>query len=245
LVAGSQVLESTLNRSEPSTVNITAVFDLDGTVADTAADLIEAANAALATEGLGPASAGAIKKGVGYGAKAMLQSAIISLGRKTDTEQLSRLSARLVTHYEENIAAKTRLFPGFNEAAADLREAGIKLALCTNKRERLTLRLLSELGIGSLFDAMACGDTFPFHKPDPRHITELVRIAGGELSAAIMVGDSEADIAAARGAGIPVIATAFGYAAVPAGELGADAVMQHYAELTDLIRVLLPRPRLQ
>jgi phosphoglycolate phosphatase len=202
--------------------------------------LIEAANAALAAEGLGPASAGAIKKGVGYGSKAMLQSAITSLGQKTDAEQLSRLSALLVEHYEENIAEKTRLFPGFSEAATDLREAGVKLVLCTNKRERLTLKLLSRLGVGSLFDAMAFGDTFPFQKPDPRHITGVVQLAGGELSAAIMVGDSEADIAAARGAGIPVIAAAFGYAAVPARELGADAVMQHYAELTALIHVLLP-----
>ncbi len=226
-------------------VNITAVFDLDGTVADTAGDLIEAANAALAAEGLGPASAGAIKKGVGYGAKAMLQSAITSLGQKTDAEQLSRLSARLVAHYEENIAARTQLFPGFSEAAGNLREAGVRLALCTNKRERLTLKLLSGLGIGSLFDAIACGDTFPFQKPDPRHITEVVRLAGGKLPAAIMVGDSEVDVAAAKGAGIPVIAVAFGYAAVPAGELGADAVMQHYAELTALIRALLSGHRRQ
>lgn len=236
------ILESTLNRTERSMANITAVFDLDGTVADTAADLIVAANAALASEGLGPASAWAIKRGVGYGAKAMLQSAIASLGQESDAEQLSRLSARLVAHYEENIAVRTALFPGFIEAAANLRDAGVKLALCTNKRERLTLRLLSALGIGSLFDAMACGDTFPFHKPDPRHVTGVVRLAGGELSAAIMVGDSEADIAAARGAGIPVIAAAFGYAAVPAGELGADAVMHRYEELPALIGALLARP---
>jgi phosphoglycolate phosphatase len=237
------ILESTVNRTGRSMANITAVFDLDGTVADTAADLIVAANAALASEGLGPASAAAIKKGVGYGAKAMLQSAIASLGQESEAEQLSRLSIRLVAYYEENIATNTRLFPGFGEAAANLRGAGVKLALCTNKRERLTQRLLSALGIGSLFDAMACGDTFPFHKPDPRHITGVVRLAGGELSAAIMVGDSEADIAAARGAGIPVIATAFGYAAVPAGELGADAVMHHYEELPALIRALLAKPR--
>ncbi len=224
-------------------VSLTAVFDLDGTVADTAADLIEAANTALAAEGLGPAPAAAIKKGVGYGAKAMLQCAMASLGQKMEAEQLDRLSARLVEHYGENIAAKTRLFPGFGEVAADLREAGVKLALCTNKREWLTLRLLSELGIGSLFDAMACGDTYPFHKPDPRHITGVIQLAGGELSAAVMVGDSEVDVAAARGAGIPVIATGFGYAAVPAGELGADAVMQHYAELTALIHELLPGSR--
>ena len=238
-------MESTLNRSEPRLQAITVVFDLDGTIADTAADLIEAANAALATEGLGPAAPAAIKRGVGYGAKAMLQFAIASLGRETDAEQLRRLSERLVAHYEENIAAKTQLFPGFSEAAAALRGTGARLALCTNKRERLTRRLLSALGIGSLFDAVAGGDTFPFHKPDPRHISELVRLAGGELSAAIMVGDSEADVGAARGAGIPVIAAGFGYAAAPAAELGADAVMNHFEELQALIGSLLPQPRLR
>ena len=238
-------MESTLNALEPRLQAITVVFDLDGTIADTAADLIEAANAALATEGLGPAAPAAIKKGVGYGAKAMLQSAIASLGRETDAEQLRRLSERLVAHYEENIAAKTQLFPGFSEAAAALRGTGAKLALCTNKREGLTRRLLSALGIGSLFDAIAGGDTFPFHKPDPRHISELVRLAGGELSTAIMVGDSEADVGAAREAGIPVIAAGFGYAALPAAELGADAVMNHFEELRALIGGLLPQQRLR
>ena len=167
----------------------------------------------------------------------------LRMGRETEAEQLRRLSERLVAHYEDNIAAKTQLFPGFSAAAAALRGSGARLALCTNKREGLTRRLLSALGIGSLFDAIAGGDTFPFHKPDPRHISELVRLAGGELSTAIMVGDSEADVGAAREAGIPVIAAGFGYAAVPATELGADAVMNHFEELQALIGGLLPQPR--
>jgi phosphoglycolate phosphatase len=234
-------LESVLNRFDLPLSTVIVVFDLDGTVADTAPDLIDAANAALAGEGFGHAPAEAIKRGVGYGSKAMLQSAIAALGREADAEQLRRMSERLVVHYEENIAGKTKLFPGFGEAAASLRLAGARLVLCTNKRERLTLRLLSALGIGSLFDAIAGGDTFPFHKPDPRHISELVRIAGGELSASIMVGDSEADAGAARAAGVPFIAAGFGYAAAPAGELGADAVMNHFEELPGLVSVLLPQ----
>jgi phosphoglycolate phosphatase len=236
-------LECTLNRPKPGSTNVTVVFDLDGTIADTAADLIDAANAALACEGLGPAPAEAIKGSVGYGAKAMLRSGAAWLGAKTDAEQLQRLSERLIAHYEENIAAKTRLFPGFNEAAASLQLAGAKLALCTNKRERLALRLLSALGIGSLFDAVAGGDTYPFQKPDPRHILELVRLAGGEHSGAIMVGDSEVDAGAAKAAGIPFIAVEFGYARAPAAELGADAVMTHFEELPALIGALLPQMR--
>ncbi len=257
----SAALENTLNPPEPPARQarlgalaaqrvrirkgmrcITIVFDLDGTIADTAGDLIDAANAALAAEGFRPAPAEAIKKGVGYGTKAMLESALAASGHNADPEQMQRLGAKLLAHYEENIAAKTQLFPGFPEVAARLQLEGAKLALCTNKQERLTQRLLSALGIGSLFDAVAGGDTFPFRKPDPRHISELVRLAGGELSAAVMVGDSEADIAAARAAGIPVIAARFGYASAPARELGADAVMNRFEELPALIGACLGDP---
>ncbi len=235
----SAALENILNPPEPLARRITVVFDLDGTIADTAADLIDAANAALAAEGFRRAPAEAIKKGVGYGAKAMLESALAASGADAGPEQMQRLSAKLVAHYEENIAAKTQLFPGFPEVAARLQLDGARLALCTNKQERLTQRLLSALGIGALFDAVAGGDTFPFRKPDPRHISELVRLAGGQLASAVMVGDSEADVAAARAAGIPVIAAGFGYASAPAQELGADAVMNRFEELPALIGAFL------
>jgi phosphoglycolate phosphatase len=215
------------------------VFDLDGTVADTAADLISAANAALAEEGFGSASAGAIKPGVGYGTKAMLRGALASLQREVDEAQLQRLSERLVAHYEDRIAEKTKPFPGFTDAAAALRADGAALVLCTNKRERLALKLVAALGIDALFDAIAGGDTFPFHKPDPRHITELVRLVGGTTSAALMVGDSEADMAAAQGAGIPAVAVRFGYAAIPAEKLGASAIIDHFEELPALARRIL------
>jgi len=234
-------LENTLNPSEPPAQRITIVFDLDGTIADTAGDLIDAANAALIAEGFGRAPAEAIKKGVGYGTKAMLESALAAGGHEATAELVQRMGARLVAHYEENIAAKTRLFPGFSEVAASLRHSGTKLVLCTNKRERLTRRLLQALGIGTLFDAVAGGDTFPFHKPDPRHILELVRLAGGTPSSTLMVGDSEADIGAARAAGIPIVAAGFGYASQPARELGADAVMNRFEELPALIGALLPQ----
>jgi phosphoglycolate phosphatase len=230
-----------LKRIAPEAETITIVLDLDGTIADTAGDLIDAANAALAAEGFGVAPFDAIKRGVGYGTKAMLHSALSASGGKADAEQMARMAAALVAHYEENIAIKTRLFPGFAKAAELLRGGGAKLVLCTNKRERLAFKLLSALGIEGLFDAMAGSDTFSFHKPDPRHITELVRLAGGTLETALMVGDSEADVSAARGAGIPVIVTAFGYASAPAHELGADAVMTHFDELPALAGALLAR----
>ena len=109
----------------------TIVFDLDGTIADTAADLIDAANAALMAEGFRPASADAIRRGVGYGAKAMLDHALSSSGQSADTAQFAQLTGRLVQHYEEHIANKTRLFPGFLETANQLRGRGARFALCT------------------------------------------------------------------------------------------------------------------
>jgi phosphoglycolate phosphatase len=230
-----------VNRTKPRLAGITAVFDLDGTIADTADDLADAANAALISEGFSSVPAPAIAKSAGYGTRAMLRSALSAGGYSADAEQMLRMAEKLVAHYEENIARKTRLFPGFAEAADLLQARGAKLVLCTNKRERLTAKLLSALGIGGLFEAVAGGDTFPFHKPDPRHVSELVRLAGGLLSAAVMVGDSEADVGAAKAAGIPVIAVGFGYASVPATELGADAVLNCFDELPALIGALLPQ----
>jgi phosphoglycolate phosphatase len=229
-----------VNRTGPHLAGITAVFDLDGTIADTADDLADAANAALLSEGFAAVPAAAITKSAGYGTRAMLRSAISAGGYKADAEQMLRMSAMLVDYYEENIARKSRLFPGFADASRFLLANGAKLVLCTNKRERLAIKLLSALGIGGMFEAIAGGDTFPFHKPDPRHISHLVQLAGGALSAAVMVGDSEADVDAAKAAGIPVIAASFGYASVPASELGADAVLNHFDELPALISALLP-----
>jgi len=222
---------------------MTIVFDLDGTIADTAPDLIEAANAALVSEGFAAAPAAAIKSGVGYGTKAMLRAAFAAIEREVSEDQLQRLSKKLVAYYTDRIADKTVLFDGFLAAAGELRAAEAKLALCTNKKEYLARRLVSTLGIASLFDGVAGGDTFAFHKPDPRHITELIRMVGGDPSAAIMIGDSEADIAAASAAGVPSVAVSFGYAAIPAEKLGATAIIGHFNELIQTIAYLLPFER--
>ena len=224
---------------KPRAANVTVVFDLDGTIADTAGDLIDSANAALSAEGFGIAPHHIIRPKAGYGARAMLEAALAAQGQAADAGQLERLTAKLLSHYEEHIAANTKFFPGFSEAARSLRMQGAKLALCTNKRERLALRLLSELGAGTLFDGIAGGDTFQFRKPDPRHIAGAVRLAGGDLSRAVMVGDSRPDVDAAKAAGIPVVAVGFGYAQEPPEELGADAIMHRFDELPALIHALL------
>lgn len=215
------------------------VFDLDGTIADTAEDLIDAAAAALVAEGFPKPNAQAIREHVGYGAAAMIRSALAASGKHAEEWQLKRLTDHLLAHYNENIANKTRFFPGFRDVAEQLRTHGAKLMICTNKREKLARKLLAALGCEALFDALAGADTFPFRKPDPRHVTELVRLAGAELSKTVMVGDSEADVAAAKAAGVPIIAVRFGYAALPAEQLGADAVVNEFNELPLLLHKFL------
>ncbi len=217
---------------------VTVVFDLDGTIANTAPDLIDAANAALLAHGFDRAEAKAIKTGVGYGTKAMLRAALVSMGREADDSLMQAMADELVRHYEANICKKTYLFAGFTGARRTLRDAGAKLALCTNKNEVLALKLLDELRLLHVFDAIAGRDTFAFHKPDPRHITEVIRLAGGDPARAVMVGDSETDVAAAQAAGIPVVAVRFGYASVPVEDLGATAIIDHFRELPSVVQRL-------
>ncbi len=217
----------------------TIVFDLDGTIADTAPDLIVAANAAFASEGFPEASQEAIKRGVGYGTKAMLSSGLAATGAQASHEQMDRMAATLVAYYEDRICEGTKLFPGFTDAALALLKNDCILAVCTNKIERLASKLLKALGVANLFAAVAGGDTFGYHKPDPRHITQLIAKAGGRVDHAVMVGDSEADVAAAKAAAVPVIAVAFGYATGSVQALGADAILHQYRDLVSTLPPLL------
>jgi phosphoglycolate phosphatase len=225
-------------QARPSFAGCTVVFDLDGTIADTAPDLIEAANVALEAHGYPAASAEAIKPGVGYGTKAMLRAALASQNIALPSD-LKPLADALVAHYADHIAVRTRPFPAFTDAANALREAGATLAVCTNKREALALKLLDALGLTPLFAAIAGGDTYAFHKPDPRHILQVIADAGGDATRSVMVGDSEADIAAAQAAGVFSVAVSFGYASKPAQELGANAVIDTFADLPSVAARLL------
>jgi phosphoglycolate phosphatase len=217
---------------------LTCVFDLDGTLADTAPDLIDAATSALLDQGFPRPEPEAIRKHVGYGSRAMIRAALASTGARADHKTIEGMKTRLIDYYENNIAVKTALFPGARQALHRIRGDGAKLLVCTSKRERLARKLLAALEVDDLFDALAGGDSFTFCKPDPRHITEFVRLSGRDLRNTLMIGDSEADIDAAKGAGVPVIAVAFGYAAVSANQLGADAILDHFEHLPSLIAKL-------
>jgi phosphoglycolate phosphatase len=139
------------------------------------------------------------------------------------------MHARFLEFYGANIAVGSVPFPGVEAAMDQLSRRGVLLAVCTNKYESLAIDLLRKIGMAERFVTIVGGDTFGVSKPDPRHLTQTVEAAGGGQT--LMIGDSEADVGAAKAAGIPCVAVSFGYSPVPARELGADAVIDHFDEL--------------
>ncbi|WP_334146620.1 HAD hydrolase-like protein [Hyphomicrobium sp.] len=219
--------------------NATLVFDLDGTLVDSLPDLVAATNHALADLSLPALPAATLRKAVGFGARRMILDGLARTGVTLPDPEIDRLLARFLAYYEPNIARETRPFDGAVAALEGFRAAGARLAVCTNKRLALAERLLEALAIDGLFDAVAGGDSFPVCKPHPDHIRGVIRMAGGDTAAAVMVGDTGIDIAAARAAAIPVVACTFGYATEPIAALKPDAIISHYSELDAAVRALL------
>jgi phosphoglycolate phosphatase len=208
-----------------------AVFDLDGTLVDTAPDLIGTLNLQLAREGLEPIAFAPARNLIGAGIERLIIRALSLRGRPATEAEVSRLYGEYLDHYAAHIADHSRAFPGLEAALDKLAAAGWRFAVCTNKLEWLSLRLLDALGLRSRF-AFVCGqDTFGVQKPDPEILRRTISAAGGRLNSAVMVGDSETDIATARAAGIPVVAVDFGYSPTPIGQLGADRLISHFDDL--------------
>ncbi|WP_230531814.1 HAD family hydrolase [Microvirga roseola] len=216
---------------KPSIAPPIAVFDLDGTLADTAGDLVGTLNVILEREGLAPLPVHQARDMIGAGARALIERGFEAAGRELTPDHLDTLFQQFMVHYGENICVRTELYPGVTEALDRLERAGFILAVCTNKVEEHSLRLLDELKIGHRFAANCGRNTFPYFKPDPRHLTLTIERAGGDPARAIMVGDSRTDIVTAKIAGIPVIAVPFGYTDVPVRELGPDLVIDHFDQL--------------
>ncbi len=217
------------------------VFDLDGTLAETAPDIMAALNMLLVREGLPAMPVSAARQLVGAGARALIERGFKASGRPLSPEKLDELFALLLDHYLENIAVDSFLFPGVEAALQQLADAGYRLAVCTNKPEPHSKALLSALGIADRFAAIAGRETFDVCKPNPRHLTETIRLAGGNANRAVMVGDSRTDIDTAKAAGIPVIAVPFGYTDVPVAELGPDMVIDHFDALVPAVTKLMRR----
>ncbi|MDX2263764.1 MAG: phosphoglycolate phosphatase [Hyphomicrobiales bacterium] len=218
---------------------VTVAFDLDGTMVDTAPDLIAALDHLLGRLGLPPSDPAVAIPAVGHGARAMIDRAVHALGHRVDPADMDPLIEEFIAFYAQNIAVGSRPFPGLEGTLHALKGGGTRLAVCTNKREALARKLLDELSLSHFFDALAGGDTYPERKPDPAHLLNVIRAAGGDPSAAVMVGDSSADVGAARAAGVPVVLVDFGYADAA---LNADAVISHFAELPAAVAALTRGP---
>lgn len=217
----------------------TIVFDLDGTLVDTAPDLVAALNRTMAAEGLPAVRLETVRKLVGQGARALIERSGAMHGAAFAPERLDALTQRFVAIYAADIAAASRPFPGAIEALDEIAAAGARLAVCTNKRTDLSLMLLDALGLSARFAAIVGADAVSDRKPHPLHYRTAVQRAGGEASRSLMVGDTAADIDAARAAGAPSIAVGFGYCEAGAESLGADLLIQHFSELTSACRRLL------
>ncbi len=217
----------------------TIVFDLDGTLVDTAPDLIRALNATLDLEGLPRCAPDTVRALVGQGARALIERGAALSGARFEPRKLDALTEAFIGFYRADIAGGSRPFPGAEAALDALAAAGARLAVCTNKRTDLSVALLDALNLSARFAAIVGADAVRERKPHPGHFLETVARAGGDPGRALMVGDSEADVAAAQAAGAPVAAVRFGYGPDPVESLGADAVLETYAHLPALARRFL------
>lgn len=214
------------------------LFDLDGTLVDTAPDLAAATDYALQCAGRPPVGLDAIRQMVGDGARVMVERGFETTGGQPSAEVFEKAMADFFACYEANLANKSRPFPGVATCLAKLAERGYLLAVCTNKYEHFSRSLLDQLGLSSFFAAIVGGDTLPVRKPDPGHIHGTLERIGASVDWAAMVGDSANDVNAAKAAGLPCVAVSFGYTRIPAHELGADRLIDHFDELPDALSTL-------
>lgn len=216
----------------------TVAFDLDGTLVETAPDLLRALGETLAHAGVPHGDLGSYRAFVGHGARALVERASAHVGVVHAPERLSELTEHFVERYAADIARYSRPYDGVEDALALLAGEGARLSVCTNKRTGLSVQLLTELGLIDRFAAVVGADSVPARKPDPGHVAAAVTGAGGVLVRSVMVGDSATDVAAAKAAGVPSIAMSFGYSDVPVETLGADVVLDAFADVPAAVAAL-------
>jgi phosphoglycolate phosphatase len=217
----------------------TIVFDLDGTLVDTAPDITRALNQTMDLEGLPRVRLETVRNLIGEGARALIERASAFQGVKFTAERLDALVVELTSFYRADIARESRPFPGVLDAMDQLAALGAKFAVCTNKRTELSLQLLDALGITERFSAIVGADAVTQKKPHPEHYHAAVERAGGTVRRSVMIGDTVADVGAARAAGAPAIVVRFGYCDGACETLGADAIIDRYSDLTPICRRLL------
>lgn len=220
------------------TLSRTIVFDLDGTLVDTAPDLISALNHVLQQEGLPVVPLASARNMIGAGARKLIERGLELEGKTYHSDDVSRLTEDFIAYYAEHIADESRPFDGLEAALDELESRGCRFAVCTNKLEWLSKRLLERLKLAGRFAAICGADTFGISKPDPSFLRQTVSQARGDIARTIMVGDAGPDVGVARRSGVPVIGVTFGYTDVPIADLKPDRLISHMRDLPAAIEDL-------
>lgn len=209
----------------------TLAFDLDGTLVDTAPDLVGTLNVILQEEGHAPMPLEDGRPFIGRGARFLLQRGFSAAGAPIADEAMPALFERFIARYNAHIADESRPFEGVVETLEALAAAGSRLVVCTNKRTDLSTNLLDALGMSGHFAAIVGADQAPAQKPDRRHLETAIARAGGAVDRALMVGDAAPDAGAARNAGVPLVLVSFGYTEIPVADLAPDELIHSYLDL--------------
>jgi len=213
----------------------TIIFDVDGTLVDSAADIHAALNHGLSLAGCGAIDFESSRLLISLGLERSLESVLEQQGFRLEARELARIEAECAAYYDAHVVEQTRLYPGVGETLQAFRRAGATLGVCTNKRPEPTARILSALGIAAHFGVVVARGTLPESKPHPAPLLAAIRALGGRSESAAMVGDSAVDIDCARAAGVASIVVAYGYSERPVAELGADNVVNHFSELSSVL----------
>lgn len=220
-------------------MSIAIVFDLDGTLIDSAPDVRAALNRLLAEEGRRSLTLPEVQELVGEGARPLIERAFAATGAAAEPEAVPALIGRYLAHYRAHPADHTVVYGGVREELRRLSASGARLGICTNKPDGMTRIVLDALGLSGHFAAILGGD-FERRKPDGEHVRETLRRMEAEALPAVFVGDSATDVTAARNAGLPVVAVSYGYARMDPRSLAADRLISEFAHLGAAIGELLP-----
>ena len=215
------------------------VFDLDGTLINTLPDILAALNQVMGGEGLREIHEDEGKTFIGGGAYNLIEQAFLAIGINPEDPRVETAFQQFLIKYEKDPTSRSQIYPGVKDCLGTLQLSGIKMGVCTNKPIGLTRKIISEMAMDHYFgDAILGGDSLHVRKPNPRHVVRVIELMGTGTNDVIMVGDSETDVKAARGAGVPIVVVDYGYTSIPHDLLGADAIISSFFELPDAIRNL-------
>ncbi len=216
----------------------TLIFDLDGTLIDSADDIAQALNSILDRHGRPSLSRERVVSMIGDGAPRLLERGFAATGPALAQEMAEAVLADFVAIYETIEPHPSSVYPGVLTTLAGFQQAGLKMGICTNKPQGPTRMVLRHLGLDQLIPVAVGGDALPVRKPDPGHLRAVLQALGADADRAVMIGDSAADMAVARNAGIRAIAVSYGYPRMPVSALGADVIIDHFTELPAALKRL-------